>query len=138
MKISASVGKQVRHAASHEVINAQLSELEDAVMAKSVKYMLSQPFYVGDEDGTVLQPGQLYDSESAVPEGAAYTAVIHDSEAPEPQFHPVNIPESAYAEQVAAQAPPPEPKTKTEPAAAKAEPAAAKHESAGGKAGGRA
>jgi hypothetical protein len=98
-------------------------------MAKSVKYMLSQPFYTGDEDGTVLEPGQLYDSESAVPEGAAYTAVIHDSDAPEPQFHPVNIPESAYAEQVAAQAPP----EKT-----KAEPAAAKHESASGKAGGRA
>jgi hypothetical protein len=93
--------------------------------------MLSQPFHVGDEDGTVLQPGQLYDSESAVPEGATYVEIIHDSDPPEPQFHPVNIPESAYAEQVAAQAPPPEPKAKTEPAAAK-------HESAGGKAGGRA
>jgi hypothetical protein len=94
-------------------------------MAKTVKYLLVHPYYA--EDGSVVQPGELYDSEGQAPEGAVVKEVIHDDAAPEPAWHPVNVPESAWAEQVAA----------AEAAAPAPEPKAAEHRSAGGKAGGK-
>jgi hypothetical protein len=109
-------------------------------MAKSIKLMVTDPYYASADE--VVEPGTLLELDADVPAGMRVKEVIHDDEAPEPQFHPVTFdPAVSAGEQ------PAPPAQHAPPAAAEgaeddedkpARSSRPEHRSAGGKAGGRA